>query len=181
MRQPGMMPSNLTFAWRLAPALLLAALAALPACVQPQPGSETSRAGRYAPPGAAPGTCWSKHTSPAVIETVTSQVLAEPAQLDASGQVLHPATFRTETSQQIVRPRQEQWIEIPCPAMMTPDFIRTIQRALAARGLYRGPVHGQMDAATRAAVQRYQAPLGLDSGTLTLASARRLGLIAVAG
>ncbi|MDC0659723.1 peptidoglycan-binding domain-containing protein [Leisingera sp. SS27] len=179
-----MMPSNLTFARRLAPALLLAALAALPACVQPQPGSpgsETSRTGRYAPPGAAPGTCWSKHTSPAVIETVTSQVLAEPAQLDASGRVLRPATFRTETSQQIVRPRQEQWIEIPCPEMMTPDFIRTIQRALAARGLYRGPVHGQMDAATRAAVQRYQAPLGLDSGTLTLASARRLGLIAVAG
>ncbi|NSY38388.1 peptidoglycan-binding domain-containing protein [Leisingera sp. ANG59] len=169
---------------RLAPALLLAMLAALPACVQPQqggPGSEVSREGRYAPPGAPPGTCWSKHTSPAVIETVTSQVLAQPAQLDASGRVIRPATFRTETSQQIVQPRREQWIEIPCPEMMTPEFIRTVQRALAARGLYRGPVHGQMDAATRAAVQRYQAPLGLDSGTLTLASARRLGLIAVAG
>ncbi|MCB4455259.1 peptidoglycan-binding domain-containing protein [Leisingera sp. McT4-56] len=169
---------------RLAPVLLLAALAALAACVQPQPGgpgSHVSREGRYAPPGAAPDTCWSKHTSPAVIETVTSQVLASPAQLDEGGQVIRPATFRTETRQQIVQPRQEQWIEIPCPALMTPDFIRTVQRALAARGLYRGPVSGQMDAATRAAVRRYQAPLGLDSGTLTLASARRLGLIAVAG
>ncbi|MEW2914771.1 peptidoglycan-binding domain-containing protein [Leisingera sp. JC11] len=179
-----MTPSNLIPRRRLAPALLLAALAALPACVQPQPGSpgsQVSREGRYAPPGAPPGTCWSKHTSPAVIETVTSQVLAEPAQQDASGRVIRPATFRTETRQEIVTPRQEQWIEIPCPAMMTPDFIRTIQRALAARGLYRGPVHGQMDAATRKAVQRYQVPLGLDSGTLTLASARRLGLVAVAG
>ncbi|MBY6057289.1 peptidoglycan-binding protein [Leisingera daeponensis] len=169
---------------RLAPALLLAALAALPACVQPPPGgpgSPLSREGRYAPPGAPPDTCWSRHTSPAVIETVTSQVLDAPAQLDASGRVVRPAAFRTETRQHIVTPRQEHWIEIPCPAMMTPDFIRTIQRALAARGLYRGPVHGQMDAATRKAVQRYQAPLGLDSGTLTLASARKLGLVAVAG
>ncbi|WP_291738196.1 peptidoglycan-binding domain-containing protein, partial [Leisingera sp. F5] len=83
--------------------------------------------------------------------------------------------------QQIVIPRQKRWIEIPCPAMMTPDFIRTIQRALAARAIYRGPLHGQMDAATRKAVQRYQAPLGLDSGTLTLTSARKLGLVAVEG
>ncbi|MFY0309695.1 peptidoglycan-binding domain-containing protein [Leisingera sp. D0M16] len=169
---------------RLAPALLLAALAALTACVQPQPGSpgsNVSRDGRYAPPGAPPDSCWSKHTSPAVIETVTSQVLAEPAQLDSSGQVIRPAIFRTETSQQIVIPRQERWFEIPCPATMTPDFIRTVQRALAARRLYRGPIHGQMDMATRKAVQRYQAPLGLDSGTLSLTSARKLGLVAVAG
>ncbi|KIC19809.1 peptidoglycan-binding domain-containing protein [Leisingera sp. ANG-Vp] len=176
-----MTPSTFKTCRRQAPALLLAALTALSACVQPQPGSEASRDGRYAPPGAAPGTCWSKHTSPAVIETVTSQVLAEPAQLDSSGQVVRPAVFRTETSQQIVQPRQERWFEIPCPASMTPDFIRTIQRALAARGLYRGPIHGQMDKATRSAVRRYQAPLGLDSGTLSLASARKLGLVAVPG
>ncbi|KIC07508.1 peptidoglycan-binding protein [Leisingera sp. ANG-M1] len=176
-----MKPPKSPLSRRFAPALLLAALAALPACVQPQPGSSVQREGRYAPPGAPPGSCWSKHTTPAVIETVTSQVLAEPAQLDSSGQVVRPAAFRTETSQQIVQPRQDHWFEIPCPASMTPDFIRTIQRALAARGLYRGPIHGQMDKATRKAVQRYQAPQGLDSGTLSLASARKLGLVAVAG
>lgn len=176
-----MMPPTFKTCRRAWPALLLAAITVLAACVQPQPGSDVSRAGRYAPPGAPPGTCWSKHTSPAVIETVTSQVMAEPAQTGSSGQITRPAIFRTETSQQIVQPRQEIWIEIPCPAMMTPDFIRSIQRALAARGLYRGPIHGQMDKATRQAVQRYQAPLGLDSGTLSLASARKLGLIAVAG
>ncbi|WP_264210331.1 peptidoglycan-binding domain-containing protein [Leisingera thetidis] len=173
-----MTPSIFKTCRRHGPALLLAVLAA---CVQPQPGSDVSRAGRYAPPGAPPDTCWSKHTSPAVIETVTSQVLAEPAQTDSSGRILRPAIFRTETRQQIVQPRQERWFEIPCPGMMTPDFIRTVQRALAARGFYRGPVHGQMDMATRKAVQRFQAPLGLDSGTLSLASARKLGLVAVAG
>jgi hypothetical protein len=176
-----MTPPLFTTCRRIAPALLLVALAVLPACVQPQTGSEVSRAGRYAPPGAPPDTCWSKHTSPAVIETVTRQVLAAPAQLGSSGQVIRPAAFRTETSQEIVTPRQEHWFELPCPAMMTPDFIRTIQRALTARGLYRGPVHGQMDMGTRRAVQRYQAPLGLDSGTLSLDTARKLGLVAVAG
>lgn len=154
---------------------------ALTGCVSPQTGADVSRAGRYAPPGAPPDTCWSRHTSPAVIESVTRQVLIEPAQLGPEGQVLRAASFRTETQQEIVTPRRETWIEIPCPQMMTPDFIRSVQRALAARGLYHGPVHGAMDRATRLAVQRYQAPLGLDSGTLTLASARSLGLVAVAG
>ena len=176
-----MTPPLLTTCRRLAPALLLAALAALPACVQPPPGGDVSRAGRYAPPGAPPDTCWSKHPPPAVIETVTSQVLARPAETDSSGRIVRPALFRTDTRQQIVQPRQEHWFEIPCPASMTPELIRTLQRALTARGLYRGPVHGQMDAATRAAVQRYQAPLGLDSGTLSLDTARKLGLVAVAG
>jgi hypothetical protein len=116
-----------------------------------------------------------------VVETSTRQVLAEPAQQDASGRITRPARFRTETSQEIVTPRRTHWIEIPCPQMMTPAFIRTLQRALTVRGLYRGPVHGRMDRATRLAVQRYQAPLGLDSGTLSLVSARKLGLVAVAG
>lgn len=173
-----MMPRTFKTCRRFWPALLLAALAA---CVQPQPGGDVSRSGRYAPPGAPPDTCWSKHTSPAVIETVTSQVLSEPAQTGSKGRILRPAVFRTETRQQIVRPRQERWFEIPCPAMMTPDFIRTVQRALAARSLYRGSIHGQMNTATRKAVQRYQTPLGLDSGTLSLAAARKLGLVAVGG
>lgn len=154
---------------------------ALTGCVAPQHGADVSRAGRYAPPGAPPDTCWSRHSSPAVIESVTRQVLVEPAQMGADGQILRPASFRTETRQEIVTPRRETWIEIPCPQMMTPEFIRSVQRALAARGLYRGPIHGRMDQATRLAVQRYQAPQGMNSGTLTLDSARRLGLVAVAG
>lgn len=175
-----MMPPLFETCRRPWPALLLAVLAA---CAPPPPGGSdaVTRTGRYAPPGAPPDSCWSKHSAPAVIETVTRQVLAEPAQTDSSGTIIRPAVFRTEIRQQIVRPRQEAWFEIPCAIGMTPAFIRSVQRALAARGLYRGPVHGQMDAATRKAVQRYQAPQGLDSGTLSLASARRLGLAPVKG
>ncbi|MFW8636309.1 peptidoglycan-binding domain-containing protein [Cribrihabitans pelagius] len=180
------MPPSRSILWPLPPAwpkgaLAALLLAALTACNGAGTGDSATRAGHYAPPGAPPGTCWSKHTRPAVIETVTSQVLVRPAETDAAGQVVRAALFRTETRQEIVEPRRETWFEIPCALSMTPEFIRTVQRALAARGLYRGPVHGRMDAATRAAVQRYQQPMGLDSGTLSLSAARKLGLVAVGG
>lgn len=135
---------------------------------------------QVAPPGAAPGTCWGKTTTPAVIETVTEQVLLQPAQVSVDGTVMSPAIYKTETQQRIVRERKETWFETPCPADMTPEFIASVQRALAVRDLYAGPVTGEMDARTRAAVRRFQSPQGLDSGILSLAAARRLGLAQVA-
>ncbi|MGE4325742.1 MAG: peptidoglycan-binding domain-containing protein, partial [Pseudodonghicola sp.] len=39
---------------------------------------------------------------------------------------------------------------------------------------------GRMDSRTEAAVRRYQKPLGLDTGILTLETARKLGLVAIA-
>lgn len=70
------------------------------------------------------------------------------------------------------------WFEIPCPDQMTPDFVASLQRALAVRGHYSGPVTGQVNSATRDAVRAYQRENGLDSDVLSLAAAKRLGLIA---
>ena len=58
-------------------------------------------------------------------------------------------------------------------------FIASLQRALGARDLYRGKISGEMDNRTRASVRRFQKPQGLDSGILSLAAARKLGLVAV--
>jgi len=132
-----------------------------------------------APPGAAPGTCWGKDVTPAVIETVTEQVLLQPAEVRDDGTVLDPAIYKTETRQAIVQERRVTWFETPCARVQTPDFVASVQRALKVRGLYRGHVTGTMDARTRAAVRAYQKPEGLDSGILSLAAARRLGLVAV--
>lgn len=132
------------------------------------------------PPGAPPGTCWGKSISPAVIETVTEQILVQPAQVNVDGQVLSPAIYRTETLQRIVKERRETWFEAPCPDILTSDFIASVQRALKARDLYRGRITGIMDARTRGAIRRYQAPLGLDSGILALETARQFGLVAIA-
>jgi len=131
---------------------------------------------QVAPPGAEPGTCWGKTTTPAIIETVTEQVMLQPAEVSTDGTVLQPAIYKTETRQAIVRERKETWFQTPCPTDMTPEFIRSVQRALAARDVYSGAISGEMDARTRAAVRRFQKPQGLDSGILSLAAARQLGL-----
>lgn len=162
-------------------ALPLAAFALLSACTPASPENPADAllgSMLDTPPGAAPGTCWGKIVSPALIETVTEQVLVEPARLDAGGAVVTPAIFRTETRQRIVTERQVTWFETPCPADLTPDVIASLQRALTVRGLYAGPVTGQIDRPTSEAVRRYQAATGLESPVLSLAAARTLGLIA---
>jgi hypothetical protein len=131
------------------------------------------------PPGSDPDSCWGKHTTPAVIETVTQQIVLQPAQITSDGHVIQPAIYKTETQQRILRERKDTWFETPCPALQTPEFTASVQRALKARGLYRGPITSQMDNRTRAAIRRYQKPQGLDSGILSSAAARKLGLLAV--
>jgi len=132
------------------------------------------------PPGAAPGSCWGKDITPAVVETVTERVLLQPAQVLDDGTVVREPIYKLETRQAIVRERRELWFETPCERQLTPDFIASLQRALMARGFYTGPVTGEMDSRTRRAIRSYQAPQGLDSGIVSLAAARKLGLVAVA-
>lgn len=128
------------------------------------------------PPGADPNACWSKTVSPAVIETVTRKVLIQPAQVSSDGRIQSPPIYRDETRQEVVKPRQEQWFEIPCAEDLTPEFMASVQRALLARSYYTGPVTGMMDMRTRRAVKRYQVDQGLESSVLSIAAARQLGL-----
>ncbi|MEO1139646.1 MAG: peptidoglycan-binding domain-containing protein [Pseudomonadota bacterium] len=163
--------------------LMIAVMAglALSACDTPIAISEPELVQRLqtAPPGAEPGSCWGKDISPAVVETVTEQVLLQPAEVRSDGTVAQPAVYKTETKQMIVRERRETWFETPCSVDLTQDFNASVQRALKARGHYRGPINGEMDARTRAAIRAFQKPQGLDSGILSIAAARQLGLIAV--
>jgi len=166
--------------------LSLLAIMALAACDAPLPGigPGSGEPGLIqtlaeAPPGAAPGTCWGKVVTPAVIETVTEQVLVQPPELQPDGSIAAPGIYRTETRQQIETERQVTWFETPCPADLTPDFVASLQRALKARTLYRGGITGEMDARTHAAVRKYQHADGLNNSILSLAAARKLGLVAV--
>lgn len=67
--------------------------------------------------------------------------------------------------------------ETLCPPAYTQDFTESLQRALAARGVYRGHITGEMDAATQGAILRWQAERGLASGILALETARAFGLV----
>jgi len=136
--------------------------------------------GAGGPPGAAPGTCHAEEVTPAVVETVTEQVIDRPARRAPDGSLLAPAIYRTETHQKIVRERRAIWIEVPCDEVQTIEFVASVQRALKARGLYAGPITAIYDAPTRAAIRAYQARRGLDSDILALETARELGLIALA-
>lgn len=130
------------------------------------------------PPGSDPAACWGTHVTPATVETVTEHVLLQPAQIAGDGTVLAPPLYKTETQQRIVEERHEIWFETPCAAEMDTAFIASLQRALAARNLYAGPVTGSYDPATRHAVRKFQAPQGLDSAILSQAAAQKLGLVA---
>ena len=72
---------------------------------------------------------------------------------------------------------EETAFRVPCPELMTTDFIATLQRALAARSYYDGPITGRADPATRRAVQAFQRAQGFDSPILTLETAQKLGLV----
>ena len=160
--------------------VMLAGCAAVPTGGDAPPEPGVLAATRNGPAGAPEGTCWGRTVSPAVVETVTRQVQVKPAQINPDGTIGAPPTYRTETRQEIVTPRVDNWFETPCPEAMTPDFIASLQRALQARSYYLGDVTGTLDPATRAAVEAFQtAEGGPRSGVLSLAAARALGLVAV--
>lgn len=146
--------------------------AVLSACTPPAP----SAVGRKAPPGAHPDTCWSTVIEPARIETISEQIEVTAAVRDSDGRVVQPATYATETRQEIVSPRQERFFQTPCPVELTPTYVASLQRALKVRDLYAGPITGTLDAATGTAIRAYQLPLGIDSADLSLDAARKLGL-----
>jgi hypothetical protein len=132
------------------------------------------------PPPGPEGTCWADAITPAAFETTTEQTLASAEVLDAAGNVIAPASYRTVSKVILLHDREEVWFKTPCPEALTEDFVATLQRALKARGLYRLPLTGVMDAATSEAVRRYQASRGFDSPVLTLAATRELGIVATA-
>ncbi|MGO4916486.1 peptidoglycan-binding domain-containing protein [Pseudogemmobacter sp. W21_MBD1_M6] len=131
------------------------------------------------PPGAEPGSCWGRDITPAVLETVTHQVQVDPATQDAAGKILSPATYRTETTQQIVQERAVVLFQTPCPDLVDTEFTASLQRALSARGLFAGEINGTYDGRTQRAVRAFQmAEGGPNSGILSLEGARLLGLVA---
>jgi len=153
----------------------------LAACMQPQTVSQNGviLGNGLAPAGAAPGTCWGKIPTPAVVETVTEQILVTPAKINPDGTIATLPVYREEKRQQIVTPRMDRWFEIPCPPAFTVEFVSTLQRALIARGLFTGAVTGNMDEATRRAVLAIQTAEGLPSDVLSIETARALGIVAV--
>lgn len=129
------------------------------------------------PPDARPGACYGKDVTQARVEVVTEQQMVEPAQFGENGTIIKPATYRSTTHQTIVEPRKEFFFEVPCADRFDVEFVTSLQRALKARGFYRGRLSGVMDERTRRAIRKFQIPNGLNSDILTMDTARQLGLV----
>jgi hypothetical protein len=146
-------------------AALLIILPFLAACQPGAPTPEVNRADPVRVPlvSAASEACWRTDLIPAVTETIHEEA--------ANG---------TRVSREVLRqPAAERLFAVPCPDQVDSEFIASLQRALLVRGLYSGAATGHWDAETAEAVRRFQAPLGLNSGVLSLDAAQRLGLVAV--
>lgn len=170
------------------PAAALALAVVLSGCVAPQvTRAPLSPSGDTIGPLVSPatvdpaiGTCFARATTPAIIETVTEQVMVQPATGHSDSNATSPAAFQTVTRQQILRERREVEFETPCASVQTPQFLASIQRALLARGYYRGPITGQVNPALTSAIERFQTDQGdVHTGQLTLQTARTLGLVAL--
>jgi hypothetical protein len=162
--------------------LMPAAFLALVACTSPtETPDETADAGAVADGTRQPdGICRARETIPAIYEQVMGEVQVVQAEIAEDGTVIRPPIYRRAPVPRIVRPRNSITFEAPCPDTMTPDFVASLQRALAARGHYAGTITGRLDAPTAAAIRDYQSERGLDSAQVSLETARALGLVAVA-
>ncbi|MCR8546557.1 peptidoglycan-binding protein [Salipiger sp. P9] len=163
------------------PTALCAALALTLAACDAPPADGTGAWPGEAPPAPeqlADGTCWAREVTPAIYEHVMGEIQVVQAEIAEDGTVIRPPIYRRAPVPKVVRPRGELRFETPCPDQMTPEFIASVQRALAARSYFSGSVSGRIDSATTAAIRKYQTERGLDSGQLSLETARALGLVA---
>lgn len=125
------------------------------------------------------GSCWATESLPAIYEQVPGEIQVVQAELAEDGTVIRPPIYRKTNVPRVVRPRSSLQFEAPCPPVLTPEFIASLQRALSARAYYSDTINGAWDQATRAAVRLYQSERGLNSDKLSLETARALGLVAV--
>lgn len=164
----------------LKPTPAILAIALLSACdVTPaaDPGTGETPARRVAAPqGAAPDTCWGREDAETSVREVIRDVEVVPPRTAADGTILTPGVYRRETVRELSTDGAGTLFEIPCPGTTVPDFAASLQRALAARGLFAAPVTGRYDRATRAAIRRYQQGFGLDSAQVSRRMAEELGL-----
>lgn len=155
-------------------AILFASLTAWPAFA-----ADTTTDG---PPNARTGACYVQYQAPAIIETVTEQVLVRRAKRGIDPQTgkptdIVPAIYKTQTVQKIVKPRRQDWAEVICADKYNTEFLQSLQRALTARRYYRGAITGQYDERTKRAVRAYQKKHDINSDQITVDMAEYFGLI----
>jgi Putative peptidoglycan binding domain len=119
---------------------------------------------------------------PAVVSSIPVQELAAPA---SQRRIMVPEQRTTINRQELTADERYEWVAVECdrvntyttPAGDGRATLVEIQRALAARGLYRGPIDGIAGSQTREATRQFQRSQGLPAtGRLNIETVRALGL-----
>lgn len=134
------------------------------------------------PKNAPRDSCFAHEIEPAVIEIVTLRTPLLPEQRALNTKtgkttVTQEATFDVKIIPRIVTKRKDTWFETICPHLYSTRFVRSLQRALRARGYYSGKYSGVLDAQTNLAVKLYQRTKSLNSQILALSTVEEFGLI----
>jgi hypothetical protein len=99
---------------------------------------------------------------PAEYKTVTVTKLVKPAETRT---VEIPVEYQTVSTQKLAREPSLEWRRVLCDENLTHDNVTAMQRTLAAKGLYTGPVDGVIGAGTMRAVNTYAKSRGLPTGS----------------
>lgn len=112
---------------------------------------------------------------PAEYKTVTVTKLVKPAETRT---IDIPAEYQTVSSQKLTREPTLEWRQVLCDTNMTHSNIVAMQRALADKGLYSGPLDGVIGAGTMTAVNSYARSNNLPVGNnyITTDVATKLGI-----
>ncbi|WP_179300215.1 peptidoglycan-binding domain-containing protein [Pseudothioclava arenosa] len=146
----------------------------------PAPGTALtlSRALMERAPEGGPGCPAEVQIRPASFGTVMRAVELRPARIDPkTGKELEPAVYEERPFSAVVDPGEVKYFETLCREQATPELVANLQRALKARGLYRGAITRRLDAGTRAAIRAYQAPRGLPSDEISRRALMEMGLL----
>ena len=98
---------------------------------------------------------------PAEYKTVTVTKLVRPAE---SRTIDIPAEHQTVSTQKLVSEPSLEWRQVMCDENLTHSNVVAMQRTLADKGLYTGPIDGVIGAGTLGAVNSYAKSRGLPTG-----------------
>lgn len=110
---------------------------------------------------------------PAEYGTVRRRVLVTPA---SSRVVEIPAKYDTVTRKVKVDDGRQDWHLILCETNVTPEIVGRIQQALQSAGHNPGPVNGELNVTTLAAVREFQVKNGLKTVGVTIETLDKLGV-----
>jgi restriction endonuclease Mrr len=109
-----------------------------------------------------------------VYKTITSKVLVSPA---TTTEEVIPAQYKDVKERKLVsKGSYTGWTEILCAAKTSDATVKSVQRALKAKGYDVGPVDGVMGVRTQAILKKYQQEFNLPIGNLNIETLKSLGV-----